>query len=746
MKYVKIKVMPAFIPLKYSLLMLLGGLKCAVGMVFLLNFLFSGPRLGPHYDFLLNLQKPPVVSNEILIIDTDELVDGSDIFKVFMTLTEMEAANLIMTGKVSPSSSPIMLTEAEIRRRFIDEYSLVGANIRSLFEGIRMGSVTPVLAPSYVERLVELTELGRDRLLSALVDRDEDLIRSVHVFGNYLEVDTEPLADWDGVIRRLKITDTNFDNTVFEHPVYLNLKNRYVASQIEYSEYGKILWLRRSDGVEFDIPLDKNGNVITAWNCNFRRIDISIFRQYEEAVFSLREALITADELGAFSQIMPEQRTFELPPLFLLDYSLTLMEDLLQLPSDENRIAWRDARSDFLKSLNDYFNSPAFMYKVGEYEELIADTDPSNEAVLEELIAMRNAFTDAYVSMYEEYNKFSSLHKTLKEELGFSYCIMGPQDKTMYSSLIANVLITGSFITYAYDRDILFWSILSVSAVLLIIFLLRPFFLLFAGIILSVLSSAVYALIFVFNSFWMDPAIVFGSALAGTLIIFYCKCMMIRYRAQSFRTAYGAVVSKTLLQELIARGRPRLSEVNVTYAAIIAIKETNLLGKEDREKTKDAGKVRSAFLSSVKKVIFNAGAVIVGFEGDTILACFGSPLEPHPSLAVCKISEDGTPVARSYSPVDKACALVTGLLDIENNTWRFGIDAGECTFYLSPETGYSVNGRPAVRARLLVSKTSRFKVRALITDTIRKKIDMEGEQLGTLYNKNDAFFAMSNNN
>ena len=139
-------------------------------------------------------------------------------------------------------------------------------------------------------------------------------------------------------------------------------------------------------------------------------------------------------------------------------------------------------------------------------------------------------------------------------------------------------------------------------------------------------------------------------------------------------------------------------------------------------------------------MLFNSGAVIVGFEGDTILASFGSPLEMHPNKASYKWSDQ----AKSFNPIDKAAALVSSLAEIEGNDWRFGLDAGECTFYWSPETGYSVNGRPAVRARLLVSKTSRFKVRALITDTIRKKLDMEGEQLGSLYDKNDTFYSVSN--
>jgi len=750
--------MPAHIPLKYSIFMLLGGLACAVGMVLLLNFLLQGPKLGPHYDFLLKYYKGPAPSREIVIIDTDEFAEGGDLFNVFMTLTEMNASNLVMTGKVSPSSSPIMLTEADIRRRFVDEYSVVEDNIRGLFDGIRMGTVTPIQAPLYVQRVVELTELGRDRLLSALVDRDEDLIRSASVFGNYLEVQTEPLFEWDGKIRRVKLLDTgsfassklavntSFDSEKnpldfsqrFAHPVYLNLRNRYLTTQTEFTEHGWVLWLLKHDRKEFDITLDIDGNVITPWNSQFRKIDILLFREYEDAGFTLRDTLLAADEIGAFSEILPE-----LSPFYLGDYTYVLKEELLKTPISENRIAWRNARQNYIKSLNDYFKNPSLLIQIKECEELIADTDPSNEDEINSLIESRDKLTYYYDSMFEAYTKFSSLYKKLEEELVFSYCIMGPHDNALYSALIANVMMTGNHIKLPFNRYILFWSVICVFFVLIVIFLMRPFLVFILGILLSTLCAIAFSIVFVFYSIWLDPAIVFVSSLTGVLLIFYCKCALLKHRERTFRAAYGAVVSKNILKSLIAYGRPRLSEVNIIFAVIIAIKDSNLLNTEANEKPQVAGNARNSFISSVKKVIFNAGAVIVGYEGDTILASFGSPLELQPNRQTYKWSS----LAKSYNPIDKACALVRGMLEIEKNTWCFGIDAGDCTFYWMPETGYSVNGLAAVRARILVSKTTRLKVRALITDIVRKKIDLEDETsqqtvLGSFSDKDDTFFEL----
>jgi len=706
--------MPAQIPLKKSLFMFLGGLICAVGTAFLINFILADPKLGAHYDFILKRCPPSAVSREILIIKTDEYVEGSDLFTVLMTLAEMDAANLIHTGSVSPSSSPVTLTENEIRRRFTDEYILVGANIRKLFEGIRMGSVTPREAPSYVEKVVELTEYGRDRLLAALVDRDEDLIRSVSVFGNYNEVDAEPLFDKDGKIRRVRPVDTQ---TLIEHPVYQSLKSRFTASQIETSGLGDILWLRRADGTEVDIVLDRNGNVITGCNSDFRLVDITLFREYEEAQREMRIALAVADKLGVFSRTHSDQS-----PLFHSEYSLVLQNELLRAPNAENRFAWRAARDNFFKSLDVFLNGSAEAALVAGYEKIIADIDSSNRERIAALVTMRGELTQSFAKMREEYRKLSELRSKLEEEIAVSFCIMGPQENAYYSALLANVLITGSHTIPVYDRYVLFWSIIASFIILIIIFMLRPWLVLFLGSIFSFLAAGVFGGLFVFYSLWFDPLIVLGSSLAGTLVVFICKCAYLNTRASSFRMAYGTAVPKNYLQAAILSGSPQLSDINVSFAAVIAVRDISLLNKEHRERSYNAGKSRRAFFAAVKKTAFNLGGVVAGYEGDTILVCFGSPLD------------------NAANPITKACSLARELLSVEKTSWRLGMDAGECTFLWSPETGFSVNGRPVVRAKILASKTTRFNVRALITESVRGKISYDGNQIGALSDGRDAFY------
>jgi class 3 adenylate cyclase len=725
--------MPARVSLKISILMFLGSLACAVGIVFPLNFLFSGPKLGLHYDLLLNYKKP-VVSNEILIIETDEFIEGGDFFTVLLTLTEMEAANLILAGRLSPSTTPITLTEADIRRNFIDEYALLGSNIRNLFEGIRMGFVQPAQAPFFVDQVVESAQQGRERLIKILIDRDEELIRSVAVFGNYLDAYSKPQLDKDGKLRRVKPVEIE---GYIEHPLYANLKNRYEVSQIETTDKKLILWLRGYDGKDLDITLDNDGNIITPWNCDFRRVDIELFRKYEETGNAMLDLLAQANELKVFYKVLPEQI-----PLFLGEYAQTLLEDLIKSPNSENRSAWIAARSNYFNSLETFFDNYTEAELISGYEELIADTDSSREKELDRLISTKNELMNVFTLMREAYEELSSSRYKLKEQLGLSLCIMGHEPNVKYSAMLANALITGGHIKPVNQRYVMLLSIAAVFVVLIIIFMMRPVVLLIIGLLLSVLSAGLSGGVFILYSYWIDPLIVFGSSFVSVFVLFYCKSAYLNYRARAFRSAYRTAVSKDVLRRLIYYGRPGLSEINVTYAAVIAIKDTSLFTKEDKEVSKDLSKMKKVFYSSAKKILFNAGAVIAGYEGDTILACFGSPLELQPKLTTHKWSEDGQSIAKSYHPADKACALVRRLLRNEKITWQFGIDSGLCTFSWSPETGFSVSGSPAVRARVLVSRTTRIKARALISYSVREKINLDDNGIIALPAGNGSFYEL----
>jgi class 3 adenylate cyclase len=716
--------MPAFISLKKSILFLLSGLVCTAGTAVLLTFLLSGPKLGPIYDFFLSKRQPSPVSHEILLINTDDFVESSDIFSVLMTLTEMESANLLLTARVAGSSSSVTESEAEIRRRFYEEYITLGNNIRNLFHAIRSGSVQPLQAPLYVDKLVELAENSRERLLSVLIDRDEHLLRSAAVFGNFEVVDFKPVFDWDGKLRRVNPIDKE---SSLEHPVYSSLKHRYAVSQIEDSEMGKFLVFMGYNDNKFEIPLDKEGNIIAPAHAgDFRSVDISVFREYDEASRIMRQVLRDADNIGAMSRILPEQS-----PLFLDDYAFALRESLLNAPDSEKRTAWIEARAAYIKNLGEFIYGPSEALLVKGYDEVIANEKTLKQEGLSKLAGMRDEVTFYFALMREKHNELIRVYNILIEELSSSFCIMGPKDNTAYSAILANSIITGSHIKPSYDRYALYWSFAAAVLILLIVFRLRPAVLLSVGFLLSFLAVVGFGWSFKLNAYWIDPTIVFGSSLSGIIVIFVCKCVTLKRRARLFSIAYGAAVSRDVLQELIGRGKPNITEVNVTAASVIAIRDFNLLNREDHEKTEEAGKSQKIFYDVVKKIVYKRGAVIAGFHGDTIIVCFGSPLDKEESI-------------NKVDPVDRAYTLVQELLKNDKfAAWRFGIDAGKCTFSWSPETGFTVNGSPVVRAKILASKNARFHTRALITDTIRDRTNLGVKKIGDLRNGYDAFYEMT---
>ena len=146
-----------------------------------------------------------------------------------------------------------------------------------------------------------------------------------------------------------------------------------------------------------------------------------------------------------------------------------------------------------------------------------------------------------------------------------------------------------------------------------------------------------------------------------------------------------------------------------------------------------AGRFRAASADLFKK----AGAVIIGIDGDLVLAAFGSPLE---RIALEGLKSDSVykddPLYRGpHNPAARAAGFITDLLTGNQNTkaWRFGVDTGECAFTWSGLAGYSACGRPVVRARILSSLAARYKTQVLITGSVSEGLrDIPARKLNVL--------------
>jgi class 3 adenylate cyclase len=781
--------MSGFISRKQSLLILCTGLCAAAASVLLLNYALAGPRLGPVYDLLLNCRSTPPVSGEILLIDTDEIVEPAEISLVLITLSEMDASGLVIEVPVLGSSMGRMESNEEIRWRFYDEYVLLGKNIRNLFEAIRVGSIPPSESPAYVENLVELAERGRDRLVAALVRQDDDgtVPAAFRVFGRALEAaDIRPQAaknipwyswvkaDRDGKVRRiaplvargreppgaLELQDTLFvEETapLVEHIVYRSLKSRWEESGLEYTEQGPFLVNRKNSAETFRFPLDRNGNILIEKpekNKSFRRLPLDIFQRYDEAGRLMRRLLKDAESLGVYSQTRPERI-----PLILYDYASSLKEELLDEPLPEKLDAWRKARAEYIASLDVFLYGPAEMYLVNGYEELIA-TEALGEEGIAKLENLRDELIRAFVAMRETHLELTELYSTLGKTLAGSFCIMGPaavsggNGLVETSALLANTLLTGQGIRPGQFGLVVFWSLLVVCIMLVCIHALRPPVVLAAGCAASLLCAAGFGWSFIVSACWIDPLIPALSSATGTLVIFTLRLLIIRRGVRQFRWAYGPAVGKSCLARLVKAGRPSLSETICVRAAIIAIKNPYLIRCEDTEEPVQAAKSAAAFRAAVSGAFKQAGAVVLAYEGDTVLACFGSPPElvcREPAKKKSWQGGDNKAAARAAGCVRellRAAQPDTAAPDEKPPfaAWYFGIDWGDCAFSWSGETGYIANGRPVARARILAALGPRYKAQALISEAVMEACGQPAQKLGSFRQEgggNENFYSLS---
>jgi len=706
--------MSVFISKRLSFALLLLAWCIALGITLLLHYALAGPRLGLVYDALLDLRTPPTLSREILLIETDEVVEPIDIFSVVMTLSEMGASNLLIEVPLLGAGSGRIETGEEFSYRINDEFNLLGRNIRSLFEAIRMGLVSPVESPDYVDNLVELSERGRDRLNAAIIRKDEAgsviAAQAEAVFGRAvtaedLRPDTigalpwyaQPRLDRDGVFRRIAPVAENY----VEHIVYHVLKDR------------------QSD---FDIPLDRDGNILIdnyqPEKNDFRRLSLNQFRQFDQSGKVLARMLKDAEALGVYTAIEPDRT-----PLALYNHAENLKEALLEEPSTLAHTAWAAARADYFASLDEFLYGPFETNLVNGYEELIA-TEGLDAIGTARLQILRDDLIQTFTDMKEKHRELSGLYTVLTRELASSFCIMGPvfpaTGVPLTSALLANALITGRCITPLDSRYILLWSLLVSLLLLACIYRLRPILLFIVGSAATLLCAAAFGFSFMVSGYWIDPFIPSAALLGGTLFLCVASFCISYGRMLRFRLAYAGMVNKDMLRRLVRMGRPPLAEIITTQAVVIAVKNVGMSGKEDRDSPLESTQAAAAFRKEFSRIFRRHGALILGIENDIALACFGSPPQRLCGEAVTHPAAMAIPCIREIfnSPLTDA--------------WHTGIEAGECSFSWSEETGYTAHGRPMIRARLFTSLAVRYKVRAIIGETARKSSGLNLQKLASL--------------
>ena len=708
--------MMSYISKKFSRLRWLIPFLSAAVMAALLCVLLYGPNLGPLYDFLLRIRSAPPVSQELLIIDSsvsgqelgDDILEPSLLSSVLYTMTELGASTLIIQVPILGLSVGGSAGEEEILYRFDDEFSILSSNIRNLFDGIRTGSVTPRDSERYVGELMELSERGKERLVAALVRRDEEDIASMENAAAFFGHARRPgdllvqlirtgeggrpgvLAasgeysrarpDRDGVLRRIAPVLTAPDLSV-EHIVYSALKSRYDTS---------------------NIPLDRNGAIVfelPGREIDFRRIGIFDFLAYDEADRNLKRLLLEGEALGIYRNIYGENR-----PGILYDYALSIREEPA---SEEARLLWIETRNRYFESLEDFLFGPAEMDLVMAYEEML-DTE-SRDSVIRIFAALKTS-----------YGELVELRNNLESALSYSFCILGNSRDVEASALLANSIITGRVVKPGKIGYLLLGSLLTAFLVCFFVKSMSPLSTLITGIFLTLLIAAGFCLIFIFYGLWLDPQVPAAAGATGVLVSFTWALAVRSRHNRHFSLAFGPSVSSACLESLIRAGKPLPSQAITARAIVIAIKQFHKFSSED---SKDPV-AKSIFLEKASDIFKKAGGTIVGTEEDLVIACFGSPLE--------QTFPDNRPI------VQRARDLVSEItLHPKCGSWNFGLDIGDCVFTWTAVSGYFAIGMPVQKAKILSQLAGRYQARIVISAAVNKalSVDPAVKKLGALKSK-----------
>jgi hypothetical protein len=791
----KINLVPMTIhtPKKKSLLRIPVSFCIAAGTALLMTYFAAGPRLGPHYDLLLSYRLPPPVSQEILLIETgtedpsesdisDHIIEPAALATILLTMTELKGGALVLDAPILGGGTGEGEDGEELIRRLNGEFTLLSRNIRNLFNAIRVGAVAPEESDYFVEELVNLTDQGRERLISALDRRDEAgmdrLDRAAAVFGAFwgsgsagrggiLPPSGEIPPDRDGKLRRIAPirfgpsdpwqgwfpAGESFFRRLFpprdapeekeapvEHILYTALKGRYQKSGIEYSGDGPALINGNPGEEDRIIPLDRGGAILfeaPREEESFRYISRDLFREYDEADRALYRLLKDGQRLGIYKDLAPEEH----PPL-VYEYVLSLREDLLQAPDPEKKSAWIAAREDYFSGLENFFAGPGEVNLVTEHEELIAEE--LDEAETMRLQALRDELIDTFGELRRGYGLLKEQRDSLASALSDSFCILGPAVPVPgASALLANALLTGRAITPGTNRHILFWSLVCAFLVCLCTGGAGTGLSLCIGLILISLAGVGFSYSFIITGYWIDPLIPMTAAGVGFLCSSCWAFIGGRRYKRWFRNAYGPFMSRSSLKRITRMGSPLPTQCLSARAAVVAVKNTGLTLLEDQETPLVSAREALTFREAVSRIFTPAGAVIAGGDSDTVLAVFGSPPERAAAREDGKHADPGARAAGFVAeilrnPHSKDLAADLSGADFSEGerktaSWHFGVDVGECAFTWSPQSGYTVFGRPAVRARILSNLTSRYRTRILISSGISEKAaHLVVRKLGTL--------------
>jgi hypothetical protein len=366
------------------LLFLVPLLAIALFLLLDLEGCLSRPA-GWIYDVTFRLRSPAPASREILLLDVDDravAVTGAwpwtteVIADGLVQLTEFDADRIVFDLPLPQASAVASSTVSPaVSEAFDREFALIGSNIRTLFDGIRRGSVLPKDAPRYVDDLVGLVDTAKARLLGGIskggTEPDALLAGAMRAFGRAwiaweLRSDrtadpvaaslyesargdgfTSPVMDLDGVLRRgLPVAERQ--GRYLEQAAFDALLDRLGSPSLQLDGRTLVLGGARPPGMPpRDIALDltEDGHLLLDWpgaesDDGFRHLswgDLAELDWLEQDLVAVLRAIDRSGLLAARGTALLDR----------YDDASTLRDRMLKGDEPSVEAEWRDARERF---------------------------------------------------------------------------------------------------------------------------------------------------------------------------------------------------------------------------------------------------------------------------------------------------------------------------------------------------------------------------------------------------------------
>ncbi|MDR2481374.1 MAG: hypothetical protein LBD07_03660 [Spirochaetaceae bacterium] len=713
----------------------------AGAVIALLVHVLAGPVLSPEYDFLLEFRQSPPIARDILAISVDDsdgtkhVISPFDVSQVVVTLAEMSASSLLILSPVfGVKEGGNHAAGSEIIYRFDEEFKTINSNVKNLFDGIKLGSIEPKDTSHFVDEVITLIDQSKERLLSASVQTKNagavHLEQTIAVFDNVYMPKDIGLSFINSVSDDMIIN--SIQRTGYSHiqPDY-DGKIRRIAPFIENNgetlEHTALTALKQTKKIDENIfsLLDSTGAFLfeaPKHDDDFKTIPLSLFLEYEDLDKTLYKLLTEDMSLATYSGVSPDKY-----PAFLYEKAAHNFNNLLEKNTGELKTLWLDSRTDYYRALADFFGGDTRNNISMSFEKIIEE-GKLNESGREKLLSVHDGVLRKYDISLDIYRELSSIRKKISSDLSEAFCILGGSDtgvatqetinSARISALLANTILTGSAVSAVNAGQIILYSMIPAFILILIILRLR----LIASFIWGALGVlGVYAWFcysFVLSGQWLDPAIPAAAMGCAWVSSLFCAVTARAGMVSGLRRSFSAIVSAKNLRRLIKTKNelPRTKAINATivviyYHGLVTDKNNACKTSDNIEK----------FRAEVKNIFVKEGAVITGCGTEYVVAAFGSPLE---NLAVIKekTKRSTNNIAGNSTP-NKAARLIITIISSQPKTpWRFGIDYGECCFFWSPLTGYTVIGRAVTHAKSLSRLCLQYKVKSLVSDAAQEKI------------------------